>query len=432
MLNRTLGHYRIAQQLGEGGMGVVYKAIDLTLGRAVALKIVHERLTQSGEARARLLREAQLAAALNHPNICTIYEVFDAAAQPGDADTPPFAGGPVIALELVDGETLRTALNRVGRFGAKELIDIALQIAEGLAEAHQRRIVHRDLKPHNVLITPAGRIKILDFGLAKAVSESGPTPDATTQMEAITDKWQVGAGVLGTAPYMSPEQAAGKTLDSRSDVFSFGTMLYELATGQRPFRGETSVQVIAKILEAEPPPLAVERPDLPAEVDRIIHRCLQKTPDDRYNDTRDLCADLRAAQDALRRGSGRSASLASRTPARAGAKNEPALRRARAVAMATAVVAALVGAIFVISSWSGRHDATPSSDALTHRQLSFTGESSFPTISPDGAFIAYVRGEPWGKRSARSCQRRRKGSWCKTLRAAAASSTSPNAARVPD
>ena len=396
MLNRTLGHYRIVQQLGEGGMGVVYKALDLTLGRPVALKIVHERLTQSAEARARLLREAQLAAALNHPNICTIYEVFEADPQPGDADTPPFGGGPVIALELVDGETLRAALTHVGRFGAKELVDIAVQIADGLAEAHQRRIVHRDLKPHNVLITPAGRIKILDFGLAKAVAESGPTHDATTQMDAITDKWQAGAGVLGTAPYMSPEQAAGKALDSRSDVFSFGTMLYELATGQRPFRGETSVQVVAKILEAEPSPIAAERPDLPAEVDRIIHRCLQKSPDDRYNDTRDLCADLRAAQDALRLVSGRSASVASGTAARTKATKGPVWRRAGAVAVAAAVVA-VVGAIFVISRWPGRRDATSSSEALSHRQLTFTGESSFPAISPDGAFLAYVRGEPWGE-----------------------------------
>lgn len=397
MLNRTLGHYRIVQQLGEGGMGAVYKALDLTLGRPVALKIVHERLTQSAEARARLLREAQVAAALNHPNICTIYEVFEAGPQPGDADTPPFGGGPVIALELVDGETLRAALTRVGRFGARELVDIAVQMADGLAEAHQRRIVHRDLKPHNVLITPAGRIKILDFGLAKAIAESEPTHDATTQMDAITDKWQAGAGVLGTAPYMSPEQAAGKPLDSRSDVFSFGTMLYELATGQRPFRGETSVQVVAKILEAEPPPIAVERPDLPVEVDRIIHRCLQKSPDDRYNDTRDLCADLRAAQDALRLVSGRSASVASRTAARAGATQGPVWRRAGAAAIVAAVLAAAVGAVFVISRGPGRQDTEPKTDTLSHRQLTFTGDSSFPALSPDGAFMAYVRGEPWGE-----------------------------------
>lgn len=393
MLNRTLGHYRIVEKIGEGGMGVVYKAVDLTLGRHVALKIVHERLTQSEEARARLMREAQIAAALNHPNICTIHEVFEAGPQPGGEGVPPFSGGPVIALELIDGDTLRAALNRVRRFGARDLVDIGVQIADGLAEAHQRRIVHRDLKPQNILLTSSGRVKILDFGLAKAVTETTPTHDATTQMDAITDRWQAGPGVLGTAPYMSPEQAAGKPLDSRSDVFAFGTVLYELAAGQRPFRGDTSVQVVAKILEADPPPLSAERPDLPPEIERIIRRCLQKTPDDRYNDTRDLCADLRTVQDALRLTSGRSGVLTGRTGrlAVATARQMSPLMRWGAIAAAVLILA--VGAF-----WFAQQDrnALPPG-AVAHRQLTFTGESSFPAISPDGTFIAYVRGEPWGE-----------------------------------
>jgi Tol biopolymer transport system component len=394
VLNRTVGHYRILEKLGEGGMGVVYKAVDLTLGRNVALKVMRERLTDSPEARARLIREAMVAASLNHPNICTIYEVFDAEPQRDD-DGAPFGGGPVIALELIDGETLRTALSRAGRFDARGLTDVAVQIAEGLAEAHQRRIVHRDLKPQNILITPAGRVKILDFGLAKAVSEAGPIHDATTQMDAITDQWHAGPGVLGTAPYMSPEQATGKPLDSRSDVFAFGIVLYELATGQRPFRGDTSVQVIARILEADPPALGLERPDLPPDLERIIRRCLQKHPDDRYNDTRDLSADLRAVQDGLRLASGRSATTA-RAPAPAPLVRPAARAKWRWAAIAAAVAAAAT-AVVTISHFLRDRDGTRPLEPIAHRQLTFNGESSFPTISPDGTFIAYVRGEPWGE-----------------------------------
>jgi serine/threonine protein kinase len=395
MLNRTLGHYRIVDKLGEGGMGVVYKAIDLTLGRNVALKVVHERLTQSAEARARLMREAQVAAALNHPNICTIYEVFEAEPQPAGDAVASFAGGPVIALELVDGDTLKAALSRAGRFSARELVDFGAQIADGLAEAHQRRIVHRDLKPQNILVTTSGRVKILDFGLAKAVADAGPTHDATTQLDAITDKWQAGAGVLGTAPYMSPEQAAGKPLDSRSDVFSFGTVLYELAAGQRPFRGETTVQVVAKILEAEPPPLSADRPDLPPDIERIIRRCLQKNPDDRYNDTRDLLADLRATQDGLRLASGRSAALAP-VPASEPQQTRRVSRTAVAKWGGAAVALLVLVGVLYFRFGGSRQSATPPPD-VAHRQLTFTGESSFPAISPDGAFVAYVRGEPWGE-----------------------------------
>ncbi|HYN09403.1 MAG TPA: serine/threonine-protein kinase [Vicinamibacterales bacterium] len=297
--------YDVGDKLGEGGMGVVYRATDTRLGRPVALKVVHERLADSASARARLIREAQVAASLNHPNICTIYEVFELDRdEAGREDAARIGDGPVIVLELVEGETLHARLARTGRLPLRELVDVGVQIADGLAEAHQQQIIHRDLKPQNVFLTRSGRVKILDFGLARAVPQAAGPEAATVRLDTATGD-AAGGGVKGTVPYMSPEQATGRMLDSRSDVFSFGIMLYEMAGGRRPFRGDTSVEVLARILEAEPPSLGDLRPELPAALERIVQRCLRKAPDDRYHDTRDLLTDLREVQDTLRTSSER-------------------------------------------------------------------------------------------------------------------------------
>ena len=280
MIGSTISHFRITAKLGEGGMGVVWKAEDTDLQRSVALKVLSSETLAREDMRARFMREARTAAALNHPNICTIHEV-------GEVEGTPF-----IAMELVEGEGLESRLRGAGQLGFSELVPVATQIAKGLAAAHAAGIVHRDLKPGNVMLTADGQVKILDFGLAKPHEPVIGGEDDATMAKPITAEMTKEGTILGTVSYMSPEQAEGQAVDSRSDVFSFGVLLYQLATGQLPFRGETSTSTLAKILEADPEPLSVVREGLPADLERIVRRCLQKKPANRYNDTRDLVAEL--------------------------------------------------------------------------------------------------------------------------------------------
>ena len=275
-------HYRIVETIGEGGMGMVFRAEDTTLRRLVALKVLTGTSTAGEGCRARLLREARAAAALNHPGICTIYEVHE-------ADDASF-----IAMELIEGETLHGLLERSGPPPFGRLLDIAVDAADGLAEAHTRRIVHRDLKPQNIMVTSQGRVKILDFGLAIPApgSPGGGAAGSTSRTrssggDAIAGGARAG-GLQGTLPYMSPEQALGKEVDARSDIFSFGTVFYELATGRRPFEAEESMAILARILEAEPDPPSRLRPGLPAAFERVLLRCLRKAAAERYDDARDL------------------------------------------------------------------------------------------------------------------------------------------------
>lgn len=288
----VVSHYRVVEKIGEGGMGLVFRAEDITLRRSVALKMLSETTAAGGGSRARLLREARAAAALNHPNICTIYEVHE-------ADDASF-----IAMELVEGETLHNLLGRAGPLPFGRLLDIAVDVADGLAEAHARRIVHRDLKPQNIMVTPQGRVKILDFGLAipapTAAAEDAAVSTSRTRSSggpAIVGGARDG-GLQGTLPYMSPEQALGKEVDARSDLFSFGTVLYEMATGRCPFEAEGAMAILARILEAEPEPPARLKPGLPAAFERVLYRCLRKKPAERYEDARELVRallDLRGA-----------------------------------------------------------------------------------------------------------------------------------------
>ncbi len=277
---QSIGRYRLVEPLGEGGMGMVWSGEDLELHRPVALKFLTAASLERAEMRARFLREARTAAALNHPGVCTIYEV-------GEHD-----GAPFIAMERIDGPTLEDRLVATERMPLPEIVRVAAQIADGMAAAHARGIVHRDLKPGNVMFTADGRAKILDFGLAKPV-ESAVGDDRTGEDATISAEMTRDGRILGTVAYMSPEQAQGLAVDSRSDVFSFGIVLYQMASGRLPFRGETTASTLAKILETEPEPLSVTREGLPPDLERIVRRCLQKRPDDRYNDTRDLCAALR-------------------------------------------------------------------------------------------------------------------------------------------
>jgi serine/threonine protein kinase/tetratricopeptide (TPR) repeat protein len=315
------GHarYRLLEKIGEGGMGVVYRAEDLRLRRRIALKFLPEPFSKDAEHRGRFLREARTAAALNHPSICTIHEVGEVL--PGEdlrvsVEDPPIpAGTPFIAMELIQGRTLTALLKERDTLPVRELLDTFVQVADALAEAHSHRIVHRDLKPHNLMVTPAGRVKILDFGLAKPGTPVALNEEETSDKETIIADLTGEGRILGTIAYMSPEQAAGRTVTTASDIFSLGTIMYEAATGRRPFQGDTAAVSMARIIETEPEPLAGLDPSLPAGLGRIILRCHRKDPGERYADTRDLVLALKDLRDTVCLESTRAGRSPSRLPA---------------------------------------------------------------------------------------------------------------------
>ena len=282
MLGSSISHYRILGKLGEGGMGVVYKAQDTRLGRFVALKFLPEDYADDRHLRERFQREARAASALNHPNICTIYDI-------GDAE-----GSVFIAMEFLDGVTLKQLILS-GSLELERLPDIAGQVLDGLGAAHTRGIIHRDIKPANIFVTTSGRAKILDFGLAKIAPSSEVR---TEEEETVGDlSMQTTAGrTLGTLPYMSPEQALGKLLDIRTDLFSFGVTLYEMATGQMPFRGDTTGVLFLSIMQDIPVPARQLNPGVPAELQKVIEKCLEKDRELRYQLASDVRNDLRRGQ----------------------------------------------------------------------------------------------------------------------------------------
>ena len=276
-----LSHYRLIEKIGEGGMGVVYRAHDERLRRDVALKILPPDLTANEGRRLRFLREARTAAAVTHPNIVTVYDV-------GEVDGVVF-----IAMEVVEGRTLRAHLG--GRaLPVRETLRLAVEMAEGLARAHQGRVVHRDLKPDNVIVGADGHVKMLDFGLARLGHEPEAAGSAElSRLDTLSRELTREGTVLGTPAYMSPEQARGRPVDARSDLFAFGVTLYEMVTGGPPFRGQTTTDTLSAILRDEPVPASQVNPEVPPDLDRIIGKCLQKDPAERYQDTRDLVVDLR-------------------------------------------------------------------------------------------------------------------------------------------
>src|SRR5712664_259959 len=283
--NATLSRYRIVSKIGAGGMGEVYLAEDTRLGRKVALKLLAEELTQDRNRLSRFDQEAYAASALNHPNILTIYDVGDEG------------GRHFIATEFIDGITLRKRLGGAP-MDLSEVLDIAIQVAGALEEAHAASIVHRDIKPENIMIRRNGHVKVLDFGLAKLTER---TVAEETDTEAVTRALvQTDAGVvLGTSQYMSPEQARGKPIDARTDIWSLGVVLYEMATGRPPFTGETKTDVIVAIAKSEPPPLARFAPHAPAEFEWIVLKALRKDVDERYQTVKELESDLKKLKQRL-------------------------------------------------------------------------------------------------------------------------------------
>jgi serine/threonine protein kinase len=356
-IGRSISHYQILEKLDEGGMGVVYKAKDTHLDRFVAIKVLPPEKVADPERRRRFTQEAKAASALNHPNIITIHDI-------DEADGVYF-----ISMEFVAGKTLGSLIPRHGmRLG--ELLKYAIQIADALARAHAAGIIHRDLKPGNIMVTEQGLVKVLDFGLAKLTETSLTSEqDATRTMKPATDEGKI----VGTVAYMSPEQAEGKVIGARSDIFSFGSVLYEMLTGRRAFHGDTKASTIAAILREEPKPVSQVVDGLPREMERIVRRALRKDPEQRFQNMADLKVALAEVKEESDSGTLESTKAA-----------PPKRRHVLLWASVMAILLAAVGVWFVRS-----RTAKPEAALVAVPLTTYPGVEDTPSFSPDGTQVAF-------------------------------------------
>ncbi len=358
MIGTSLSHYRILEKIGEGGMGVVYKAHDTHLDRLVSIKVLPPGRIADPERKRRFVQEAKAASALNHPNIVHVYDI-DAAE-----------GVDFIAMEFVDGKTLDELIGRKG-LKLSDALRFAVQIADALAAAHAAGIVHRDIKPSNIMVSQKGLVKILDFGLAKLAERAEDDLSAPTQ--TTRPRTEDGA-VVGTVAYMSPEQAEGRKVDVRSDIFSFGSVLYEMVTGRRAFQGDTNISTLSAILHKEPPPISQISANTPSELERIIVRCLRKDPARRAQHIVDVRLALEEVKEESESG------LQSRTLAA-----QP--HSWRRWALGALLVVVPIAGFFV---WQAGRPTQPEGPLRAVALTTFPGIESYPSLSPDGSNVAFM------------------------------------------
>jgi len=387
IVGKKIGHYQVLSKIGRGGMGEVFLAQDTRLGRRVALKVLRTEFTKNEERLRRFQQEARAASSLNHPNILTIHEI-------GQDDSLHF-----MATEYVEGETLRHHISREPLTLGQEL-DVAIQVAGALAAAHQAGIVHRDIKPENIMLRNDGYVKVLDFGLAKLTETKAIGTLAPTLRKVETEP----GVVMGTVSYMSPEQARGLEVDARTDIWSLGVMIYEMAAGRQPFEGETASDVMSLILQKEPLPLSHSLPGVPSELERIVRKALRKDKEERYQTIKDLLIDLRALRKELEAemerssapaissmpGSGQSTAATAQTTSSAEYIVTGIKQHKRAVALILGIMILAAGTLYMLSR---RNPLTKEAQTIkaTFTQLSDqSGPEYFPSLSPDGKSFVYA------------------------------------------